>query len=406
MKRLLLALPLALPVPALAEVPLEKIQVFAEVFERIRSSYVEEISDEALLDSAIRGMLNDLDPHSSYLPPTDFEDIREDTRGEFGGLGIEVARDNGLIRVVTPIDGTPAAEAGLKPGDLIFKIDEQDIRGTPLSEAIKMLRGPVDSTVTLEIMRNGEELTFELTRALISVTSVRGQFIEPGFAWIRISQFQEDTGPETLARLTSLDEQTPLQGVVLDLRNNPGGVLGAAVDVVNAFVDGGVVVSTKPRIATQGTEFRAKVSDFNFDQVPLVVLINEGSASASEIVAGAIQDMRRGVVMGTQSFGKGSVQTLLPLPDQSALKLTTSLYYTPSGRSIQNNGILPDIRVEQGTLDVEENPFAFRERDLNKRLDNPTDDLIESDTEANALTENDYQLSEALNMLKGISILQ
>ena len=406
MKRLLLALPLALPVPALAEVPLEKIQVFAEVFERIRSSYVEEISDEALLDSAIRGMLNDLDPHSSYLPPTDFEDIREDTRGEFGGLGIEVARDNGLIRVVTPIDGTPAAEAGLKPGDLIFKIDEQDIRGTPLSEAIEMLRGPVDSTVTLEIMRNGEELTFELTRALISVTSVRGQFIEPGFAWIRISQFQEDTGPETLARLTSLDEQTPLQGVVLDLRNNPGGVLGAAVDVVNAFVDGGVVVSTKPRIATQGTEFRAKVSDFNFDQVPLVVLINEGSASASEIVAGAIQDMRRGVVMGTQSFGKGSVQTLLPLPDQSALKLTTSLYYTPSGRSIQNNGILPDIRVEQGTLDVEENPFAFRERDLNKRLDNPTDDLIESDTEANALTENDYQLSEALNMLKGISILQ
>lgn len=406
MKRLLLALPLALPVPALAEVPLEKIQVFAEVFERIRSSYVEEISDEALLDSAIRGMLNDLDPHSSYLPPTDFEDIREDTRGEFGGLGIEVARDNGLIRVVTPIDGTPAAEAGLKPGDLIFKIDEQDIRGTPLSEAIEMLRGPVDSTVALEIMRNGEELTFELTRALISVTSVRGQFIEPGFAWIRISQFQEDTGPETLARLTSLDEQTPLQGVVLDLRNNPGGVLGAAVDVVNAFVDGGVVVSTKPRIATQGTEFRAKVSDFNFDQVPLVVLINEGSASASEIVAGAIQDMRRGVVMGTQSFGKGSVQTLLPLPDQSALKLTTSLYYTPSGRSIQNNGILPDIRVEQGTLDVEENPFAFRERDLNKRLDNPTDALIESDTEANALTENDYQLSEALNMLKGISILQ
>ena len=406
MKRLLLALPLALPVPALAEVPLEKIQVFAEVFERIRSSYVEEISDEALLDSAIRGMLNDLDPHSSYLPPTDFEDIREDTRGEFGGLGIEVARDNGLIRVVTPIDGTPAAEAGLKPGDLIFKIDEQDIRGTPLSEAIEMLRGPVDSVVTLEIMRNGEELTFELTRALISVTSVRGQFIEPGFAWIRISQFQEDTGPETLARLTSLDEQTPLQGVVLDLRNNPGGVLGAAVDVVNAFVDGGVVVSTKPRIATQGTEFRAKVSDFNFDQVPLVVLINEGSASASEIVAGAIQDMRRGVVMGTQSFGKGSVQTLLPLPDQSALKLTTSLYYTPSGRSIQNNGILPDIRVEQGTLDVEENPFAFRERDLNKRLDNPTDALIESETEANALTENDYQLSEALNMLKGISILQ
>ena len=406
MKRLLLTLPLALPVPALAEVPLEKIQVFAEVFERIRSSYVEEISDEALLDSAIRGMLNDLDPHSSYLPPTDFEDIREDTRGEFGGLGIEVARDNGLIRVVTPIDGTPAAEAGLKPGDLIFKIDYQDIRGTPLSKAIEMLRGPVDSTVTLEIMRNGEELTFELTRALISVTSVRGQFIEPGFAWVRISQFQEDTGPETLARLTSLDEQTPLQGVLLDLRNNPGGVLGAAVDVVNAFVDGGVVVSTKPRIATQGTEFRAKVSDFNFDQVPLVVLINEGSASASEIVAGAIQDMRRGVVMGTQSFGKGSVQTLLPLPDQSALKLTTSLYYTPSGRSIQNNGILPDIRVEQGTLDVEENPFAFRERDLNKRLDNPTDALIESDTEANALTENDYQLSEALNMLKGISILQ
>ena len=406
MKRLLLALPLALTLPASAEVPLEKIQVFAEVFERIRSSYVEEISDEALLDSAIRGMLADLDPHSSYLPPRDFDDIREDTRGEFGGLGIEVARDNGLIRVVTPIDGTPAAEAGLKPGDLIFKIDDQSIRGMPLNEAIETLRGPVDSQVTLDVLRGSEELSFELTRALISVDSVRGQFIEPGFAWIRISQFQDDSGPETLEQLTRLNDENPLKGVILDLRNNPGGVLGAAVEVVNAFVDGGVVVSTKPRIDSQVTEFRAKISELNFDQVPLVVLINEGSASASEIVAGAVQDMRRGVIMGTQSFGKGSVQSLLPLPDRSALKLTTSLYYTPLGRSIQNNGIVPDIQVEQGTLDVSEQPLAFRERDLNKRLDNPTDELIEAEAEANALTKNDFQLSEALNMLKGISILQ
>ena len=406
MKRLLLALPLTFSINAQAEVPLEKIQVFAEVFERIRASYVDEISDEQLLDSAIRGMLDDLDPHSSYLPPTDFQDMREDTQGAFGGLGIEVARDNGLIRVVTPIDGSPAAGAGIKPGDLIFKIDGTDIRGLPLNEAIEMLRGPVESEVVIEVMRAGDELEFSLIRDLITVDSVRGQFIEPGFAWLRISQFQDDTGRETLDVLRELNDEQALRGIVLDLRNNPGGVLGAAVGVVNAFVDDGVVVSTQPRDQDQGVEFRAAASDFNFDDTPLVVLINEGSASASEIVAGAIQDMQRGIIMGTTSFGKGSVQTLLPLPDSSALKLTTALYYTPSGRSIQNNGITPDIKVEQGTFDASENLFAFRERDLNKRLDNPTDALVEEEESTNALLDDDFQLSEALNMLKGLSILR
>lgn len=406
MKRLLLALPLSLSLTAQASVPLEKIQVFAEVFERIRANYVEEISDEQLLDSAIRGMLNDLDPHSSYLPPTDFEDMREDTRGAFGGLGIEVARDNGLIRVVTPIDGTPAERAGILPGDLIFQIDGTDIRGMDLNQAIELLRGPVGSEVMLEILRAGDEIELTLTRDLITVDSVRGQFIEPGFAWVRISQFQEDTGPETLATLRRLNDQTPLEGVVLDLRNNPGGVLGAAVGVVNAFVDEGIVVSTQPRDASQRVEFRAATSEFNFDNIPLVVLINQGSASASEIVAGAIQDMKRGVIMGTTSFGKGSVQTLVALPDDSALKLTTALYYTPSGRSIQNNGITPDIKVEQGTFDAQDEAFAFRERDLNKRLDNPTEALVEDEGEANALLAEDFQLSEALNMLKGISIIR
>ena len=406
MKRLLLALPLTFSINAQAEVPLEKIQVFAEVFERIRASYVDEISDEQLLDSAIRGMLDDLDPHSSYLPPTDFQDMREDTQGAFGGLGIEVARDNGLIRVVTPIDGSPAAGAGIKPGDLIFKIDGTDIRGLPLNEAIEMLRGPVESEVVIEVMRAGDELEFSLIRDLITVNSVRGQFIEPGFAWLRISQFQDDTGRETLDVLRELNDEQALRGIVLDLRNNPGGVLGAAVGVVNAFVDDGVVVSTQPRDQDQGVEFRAAASDFNFDDTPLVVLINEGSASASEIVAGAIQDMQRGIIMGTTSFGKGSVQTLLPLPDSSALKLTTALYYTPSGRSIQNNGITPDIKVEQGTFDASENLFAFRERDLNKRLDNPTDALVEEEESTNALLDDDFQLSEALNMLKGLSILR
>ncbi len=406
MKRLLLALPLTFSINAQAEVPLEKIQVFAEVFERIRASYVDEISDEQLLDSAIRGMLDDLDPHSSYLPPTDFQDMREDTQGAFGGLGIEVARDNGLIRVVTPIDGSPAAGAGIKPGDLIFKIDGTDIRGLPLNEAIEMLRGPVDSEVVIEVMRADDELEFSLIRDLITVDSVRGQFIEPGFAWLRISQFQDDTGPETLDVLRELNDEQALRGIVLDLRNNPGGVLGAAVGVVNAFVDDGVVVSTQPRDEDQGVEFRAAASDFNFDDTPLVVLINEGSASASEIVAGAIQDMQRGIIMGTTSFGKGSVQTLLPLPDSSALKLTTALYYTPKGRSIQNNGITPDIKVEQGTFDASENQFAFRERDLNKRLDNPTEALVEEEDSTNALLADDFQLSEALNMLKGLSILR
>ena len=387
-------------------IPLEKIQAFADAFEQIRSSYVNEVSDEDLLNSAIRGMLSELDPHSAYLPPADFDDIREDTRGEFGGLGIEVARDNGLLRIVTPLDGTPADEAGLRPGDLITQIDDTPVMGMDLGNAIEMLRGPVDTEVVLQIQRGAEELDIAITRALIQITSVRSQFIEDRYVWLRISQFQDNTGPEALDKLNKLNDEQPIEGVILDLRNNPGGVLNAAVDVVNLFVDEGVVVSTTPRDPEQTIELRAQPSDFNFDEVPLVVLINEGSASASEIVAGAVQDMRRGVVMGTTSFGKGSVQTILPMIDQGALKLTTALYFTPDGRSIQNNGIVPDIRVQQGTLNVDESRLAFRERDLTNRLDNPNEPLDESEEGTNALTENDFQLAEALNMLKGISLVK
>ena len=387
-------------------IPLEKIQAFADAFEQIRSSYVNEVSDEDLLNSAIRGMLSELDPHSAYLPPADFDDIREDTRGEFGGLGIEVARDNGLLRIVTPLDGTPADEAGLRPGDLITQIDDTPVMGMDLGNAIEMLRGPVDTEVVLQIQRGAEELDITITRALIQITSVRSQFIEDRYVWLRISQFQDNTGPEALDKLNKLNDEQPIEGVILDLRNNPGGVLNAAVDVLNLFVDEGVVVSTTPRDPEQTIELRAQPSDFNFDEVPLVVLINEGSASASEIVAGAVQDMRRGVVMGTTSFGKGSVQTILPMIDQGALKLTTALYFTPDGRSIQNNGIVPDIRVQQGTLNVDESRLAFRERDLTNRLDNPNEPLDESEESTNALTENDFQLAEALNMLKGISLVK
>ena len=387
-------------------IPLEKIQAFADAFEQIRSSYVNEVSDEDLLNSAIRGMLSELDPHSAYLPPADFDDIREDTRGEFGGLGIEVARDNGLLRIVTPLDGTPADEAGLRPGDLITQIDDTPVMGMDLGNAIEMLRGPVDTEVVLQIQRGAEELDITITRALIQITSVRSQFIEDSYVWLRISQFQDNTGPEALDKLNKLNDEQPIEGVILDLRNNPGGVLNAAVDVVNLFVDEGVVVSTTPRDPEQTIELRAQPSDFNFDEVPLVVLINEGSASASEIVAGAVQDMRRGVVMGTTSFGKGSVQTILPMIDQGALKLTTALYFTPDGRSIQNNGIVPDIQVQQGTLNVDESRQAFRERDLTNRLDNPNEPLDESEESTNALTENDFQLAEALNMLKGISLVK
>lgn len=391
--------------PAWANIPLEKIQVFAEVFERVRSSYVEEVTDEALLDAAIRGMLSDLDPHSSYLPPSSFDNLREATSGEFGGLGIEVAAENGAILVVSPIDDTPAFDAGILAGDLIVEIDGTDVRGMDLGQAIEKLRGPKGSSVELVIERRGERIDFSLERALIAVKSVRSTELEDGFGWVRISQFSDNTGDETRDALVALSEQSELKGVVLDLRNNPGGVLGAAVGVVDTFVEQGVIVSTETRDATQSISFNAAAQANDFLDLPLVVLINEGSASASEIVAGAVQDLRRGVVMGTQSFGKGSVQTLLPMTDGSALKLTTALYYTPDGRSIQNSGITPDIRVAQGTLTEEVSSNVFRESDLAGRLENPTGDGANND-EINPVLARDFQLREALNMLKGLSLVQ
>ena len=405
MKRLLMACLLspALLAPAKAEVPLEKIQIFAEVFERIRANYVQDVSDEDLLDSAIRGMLLDLDPHSSYLPPATFDGFQAETSGQFGGLGIEVAAENGAIRVVTPIDDTPAFDAGIQSGDLIIAIDEQDVRGMDLGQAIELLRGPVDSEVDLTLLRGGDELSITLTRALISVASVRGSQIDDGFGWVRISQFQQDTGEETRALVKRLNDESPLRGLVLDLRNNPGGVLGAAIGVSDVFVSEGTIVSTRTRDAEAPLRFSARAQDDDFLDLPLVVLINEGSASASEIVAGAIQDLGRGVVMGTQSFGKGSVQSLLPLADGSALKLTTALYYTPSDRSIQNEGIVPDVLVRQGTLTVDER-HGLRESDLAGRLDNPNS--TEPEHNAQSAPVDDYQLQEAINMLRGLAVVK
>ena len=402
MKRLLIACLIAASLPVRADVPLEKIQIFAEVFERIRAIYVQEVSDEQLLDSAIRGMLLDLDPHSSYLPPAIFDGFQAETSGQFGGLGMEVAAENGVIRVVTPIDDTPAFEAGIQAGDLIVAIDDTDVRGMDLGQAIELLRGPVDSEVTLTLVRGNGEQQLTLTRALISVASVRGNRIGDDFGWVRISQFQQDTGDETRALVKRLNDQAPLKGLVLDLRNNPGGVLGAAIGVSDVFVETGTIASTRTRNAEQAVSFNARNQDGDFIDLPLVVLINEGSASASEIVAGALQDLGRAVIMGTPSFGKGSVQSLLPLADGSALKLTTALYYTPNDRSIQNEGIVPDVLVRQGTLTVDDNQ-SLREADLAGRLDNPAGDAEPTDDRAAPV--DDYQLQEAINMLRGLAVV-
>ncbi len=395
-----------------ARLPLDELRTFTEIYERIKTAYVEEVTDKELLDSAIQGMLSGLDPHSAYLDPEDFKDLQISTSGEFGGLGIEVSMENGFIKVVTPIDDTPAAEAGIEAGDLIIKLDQKPVKGLTLGEAVERMRGKAGDPIELTIMRPGNDVPFDLTlrRAVIKVTSVKNRELEPGFGYIRVTQFQIDSGEEVAKAIMKLDNKHPLKGLVLDLRNNPGGVLQAAVEVSDAFLTDGLIVYTEGRIANSELRFNATKTDPS-KGVPLIVLINGGSASASEIVAGALQDHQRGIIMGTASFGKGSVQTVLPLANHRALKLTTALYFTPNGRSIQAQGIEPDILAERATLTPLKHSQSFKEADLQGHLgngnggaDKPTSN--ETKKPKSNLAQSDYQLFQALNLLKGLHISQ
>jgi len=341
-----------LPGPALAESSetYRQLNLFGDVFERVRADYVEPTEDAELIDAAINGMLTSLDPHSSYLNPKNFRDMQVNTRGEFGGLGIEVTMEDGLVKVVTPIDGTPASEAGMRPNDLIVEIDGKPIRGLSLSEAVDKMRGPVNTPITLTVVREGvdEPMKVKIVRDLITIKSVRYRR-EGDIGYVRVTTFNEQTADgldEALDKLAEEIGPDKLKGFIVDLRNNPGGLLDQAIAVSDAFLDGGEIVSTRGRHPEDAQRYNARSGDLS-DGVPVVVLINGGSASASEIVAGALQDHRRATVLGTRSFGKGSVQTIIPLGSDGAIRLTTARYYTPAGRSIQAKGIDPDIIVEQ-----------------------------------------------------------
>lgn len=394
------------------QLPLEELRTFADVFDRIKQAYVEPVDDRVLLENAIRGMLAELDPHSAYLEPEAFEDLQVNTSGEFGGLGIEVGMEDGVVKVITPIDDTPAQQAGVRAGDLIIKLDDKPVKGMSLSDAVKMMRGKPGSSVLLTILREGasKPLEIQVKRAVIQVQSVKSKMLEDGYGYLRITQFQVHSGEDVRKSIQKLkQDKSGLRGLVLDLRNNPGGVLQAAVDVADAFLEKGLIVYTKGRVANSEMRFTATPGD-DLAGLPVIVLINGGSASASEIVAGALQDQKRAVLMGTTSFGKGSVQTVLPLNNSRALKLTTARYYTPNGRSIQAQGIVPDIKVEMATITrVAGNDGEFKEADLRGHLENQVK-AKEAQSEGGkeggkTLAEQDYQLYEALNMLKAMAIL-
>ena len=388
------------------QLPLDELRRFAEVFSSIKKSYVEPVTDQQLLEDAIAGMVRGLDPHSDYLIKEAFDNLQEHTNGEFGGLGIEVGMKDGFVHVITPLDDTPAQEAGIKAGDLITKLGDTPIQGMSLSDAVKLMRGKIGEPIRITIMREGVEAPFEveLVRAAIKIRSVRSRLLEPGFGYVRISEFQANTGQDLLDTLAKLQKDEALKGLVLDLRNNPGGILQAAVAVSDAFLDEGLIVYTEGRIARSELEFNA-TDDMAIGNVPLIVLINGGSASASEIVAGALQDQKRAVIMGTQSFGKGSVQTIVPLSEDRAVKITTARYFTPNGRSIQAQGISPDVVVEELQLDRQAPDLnQVREVDLAGHLENKSQENVQSSAQSD-LASDDFQLYQALTMLKALNIL-
>jgi carboxyl-terminal processing protease len=372
---------------------------------RIKRNYVTEVDDKELLDNAIQGMLSGLDPHSAYLDEQDFEDMQVGTSGEFGGLGIEVGMEDGFVKVIAPIDGTPASKAGIEAGDLIIRLDGESVQGMTLSDAVSKMRGEKGSDITLTIVREGEDQPKEitLTRDRIQVQSVRSEILEDGYGYLRISNFQQRTARDVVRAVEELKEEGDLRGLVLDLRNNPGGILNGAVGVSDAFLEEGLIVYTEGRLEDSQFRYQASPGDV-LGGAPMVVLVNRGSASASEIVAGALQDHKRAVVMGQNTFGKGSVQTILPLTENTGIKLTTARYFTPDGRNIEEEGVAPDIRLENLTVTRAE---GEDERDAQARMqrelqgeDVPEDD----DDNGESLAERDYGLSEALNLLKGLNI--
>jgi len=407
----------------------EQLDLFGDVFERIRSQYVEEVDESKLIEAAINGMLTSLDPHSSYLPPQDFDDMQVQTRGEFGGLGIEVTQEEGFVKVVSPIDGTPAAEAGIESGDFITHVDGESVLGLTLDEAVDMMRGPVGSEIVITVVREGVDEPFDVTivRDTIKLTAVRSRIVGSTVV-LRVTTFTDQTFPNLQAEWKkSVDELGGMEnvdGVVLDLRNNPGGLLPQAIKVSDAFLDAGEIVSTRGRNPQDTDRYNASKGDIS-DGKPLVVLINGGSASASEIVAGALKDHRRAIVVGTKSFGKGSVQTVMPLKGDGAMRLTTARYYTPSGRSIQALGVAPDIVVPQpprrpeAEEDEEAQGTAARrtrsEADLRGALNNDSmtederkqaEEELKKAEDAAKLREEDYQLAYAIDILKGFSALE
>jgi len=416
--------------------PLDTLRLFAEAYNRIKLNYVEQVDDSELVESAIRGMLESLDPHSAFLVKEDYDELQESTQGEFGGLGIEISLENGLVKVIAPMDDTPAMKAGVKAGDLIIKLDDKPIKGMPLNKAVDLMRGKPGTDITLTILREGEKkpLLTTITRDIIQIASVKSRVLDEQFGYIRISNFQNATARDMVDKLQELHKEIdgPIRGLVLDLRNNPGGVLNAAVSVSDAFLEGGIIVYTEGRTEDSRIKYAAKSGDI-LSGAPIIVLVNEGSASASEIVAGALQDHKRAVIMGNQTFGKGSVQTVVPVADDAAIKLTTARYYTPKGRSIQAEGIVPDIKLENvsitmksdsggilvkekdleghlanGHSDDDESPVDRDETDKGEKEQEQKSDSSDGDKAAarKPLVIDDYALSEALNVLKAMAILQ
>jgi carboxyl-terminal processing protease len=399
-----------------ATLPVEELRTFSDVFGRIKNDYVESVDDKTLIENAIRGMLSGLDPHSAYLDAEQFKELQVGTTGQFGGLGIEVGMEDGFVKVIAPIDDTPAQRAGIKAGDLVIRLNDTPVKGMTLNDAVKIMRGKPGTDIELTIVREGldKPLQFKLTRDIIKVKSVKSRTLAPGYGYVRISQFQSKTADNMLEAIEKLKKENggTLKGLVLDLRNDPGGVLNGAVAVSDAFLNSGLIVYTEGRIEDSSLRFNATPGDV-LKGAPMVVLVNQGSASASEIVAGALQDHKRAIIMGEQTFGKGSVQTILPLSGGTALKLTTARYYTPSGRSIQAEGITPDIALQPlKVAEVEKNIEPLKEADLTRHLQNGNGGTSKPDEKAGdeedtaKLVHDDLQLYEALNLLKGLAIQQ